>query len=862
MSEHSSRTGRDRGLTLPELLITVSMIGLISAAITAAVIVTLRSADTVEGRINLANDEQSLEYDMPTDLASASLVDTDPALTPCGAACPASVTLGGSNVMLLNWTTQRIGAGNTIVDVETNVSYYFLPTPDTSEYQLDRIACESIDGGAWTCAVRTVLRELPGPPGGGLFIPGDTVPRWVMQVSEPLSPDALTDDELADSTTRKDAHRVVVTINGNGGPSNRGGGTRQVSITAGGTTRGDLPVESSENAPSFFVLPGQCGGPITLIVDNSELLTQRWHHHHHHTPILGDVDNHPDEAWPGYKVKNDPPHDEPDRVPNVRAALREFVGSLAGTPTQVQIVTYNDEADVLDPTGNDSWTHYVDLSERGDVDALLAIIDGSITGTGGANYEDGWFRAFYEPTGVLQNTTPDLTVFLQAEFPTVDRLRQRSAPGQIIAGSPPLPEPGWPAYDINGDFVDGPGGIYYSNGADYSQVAFNRADWIADQVRGSTRIVGVGAGDGLLDWLGDPGARYDFEYQRGGRQYQMAEEEYQEAKYEKQDNKGKWKKSNKKDYDENNTTDDETDGWRIRWKKIKEKDYNKKNSTSDDTDGFRTAFGGWSWISAELYAANNTTADDSDGFRDAGFEWVTNDNDAMIWLPTTDERTDGGYRYDKVYSPTGEFADTPQSSFVMTRNLLSRLVTGSDFAVEGDWDQASKTYTNGDVAEIYVPERHWPWHDHDDDWDRVPVAMHTIAMSECGGTVTVSARDAANARPDQRFVFQTVELADENDVPLDVEPTILATDPQYPARAFEFDPPAGEDQWATIYPGNLSNLTDYSPAATPWSCWSGLTALGADDMETVTITDEAWVGVKVRFSADEAVSCQLNVVSS
>ena len=879
MSDHRSHRrnpSSDAGLTLPELLIVVSVIGIILTVVGSVVVVSLRSAGDVEGKINLAADEQSLQYDMPTDLASAAIVDTDPSLTPCGAACPADVVLGGSNVMLLSWSSERWVDGSAI-EADTNVSYYFRPTPDTDEYQIDRIECTSTEGGAWSCTSRVVLASLPGPPGGGKFIPGDTEPRWVMQVSEPLSPDAIADDDFADSTTRKDAQRVVVTINGRGGADGLGGGSRQVSITAGGVLRGELEVNATDNAPTFYELPGDCGGPITLIVDNSELLTKRWHHHHHHNPTIDHGDA--KEAFPGYKLKDDPPHDEPDRVANVRRGLREFIDALAGTPSQLQIVTFSDESHVLDPTGGNGWTHYVDLTDRDEVDALLDLIDDptTITASGGANYEDGWFRAFYDPTGTLQEDIPDLTVFVQAEFPTVDRLRSRATPGVIIEGSPALPPPGWPTYNPEGEFDEN--GTYFSNGTDYSQIAFDRADWIADQVRARTRIVGVGAGDGLLDWLGDPGAPYDYQYERGARQYQMADQEYQEAKYEKLDKKGKWKKSSQSEYEDNNG--DENPNFRIRWKSIKKKDYDKKNDASlDDSDpeadGYRFAYtDDWEWISEELYQANNDADfDDSDpeadGFRDAGREWVNRDSDAMEWYPTETESTAGGYRYHKVYTPDGQYADPPSWSWVMTRTLLSRLVTGGDQAVEGTWDGASAqganasengAYTNGDVAEIYVPERHWPFHDHDDDWDRVPFAMRTIAMSECGGSVTMSATLPGDVRPDAYFVFQATEFTDNDGNSLETEPVYVATDPIYPARAIEFDPPTDDHHWVTIFPSEKDYLiTQYDVAATPWTCWGGIDELGPDAMETVP--GESWPGVRVRIANDVAVSCQLNLVET
>ena len=88
MSDPRRAASRDRGFTVPELVITIALLGIIVSVIASAIVVTLRNADDVEGRTNLADDEQSLLYDMPTDLASASVVDTNPSLTACGTNCP------------------------------------------------------------------------------------------------------------------------------------------------------------------------------------------------------------------------------------------------------------------------------------------------------------------------------------------------------------------------------------------------------------------------------------------------------------------------------------------------------------------------------------------------------------------------------------------------------------------------------------------------------------------------------------------------------------------------------------------------------------------------------------------------------
>ena len=196
---------------------TVSVLGLIVAVIAATITVTFRQQASTTGRTNVARSEQNIGFYMPNDLASASEVDTDPAVTPCGVTCPPDVDLSGSNALLLTWTTtQPNGSGTDTIDVVHNVSYHYLETDVPGEYVVNRIECESVDGAPFTCSTAAVLHDLVGPPGGAQFFPGSTVPAWVLQVSEPLAPDAVNETQVADASSRKDANRVVVTINGGG----------------------------------------------------------------------------------------------------------------------------------------------------------------------------------------------------------------------------------------------------------------------------------------------------------------------------------------------------------------------------------------------------------------------------------------------------------------------------------------------------------------------------------------------------------------------------------------------------------------------------------------------------------------------
>ena len=107
-------------MTLPELLIAITVMGLIITVLSTAVIVTIKQEANTSGRLDVARAEQSIGLWMPADLASAQTVSTDPWASPCGATtCGGTDLSTGSNVVMLTWE---------IAGVTTNVSYHFRPS--------------------------------------------------------------------------------------------------------------------------------------------------------------------------------------------------------------------------------------------------------------------------------------------------------------------------------------------------------------------------------------------------------------------------------------------------------------------------------------------------------------------------------------------------------------------------------------------------------------------------------------------------------------------------------------------------------------------------------------------------------------
>lgn len=471
-----SQECRDRGMTLPEVLVSIVVMGLIVSVLSSAVIVTLRQQSSTEGRLNVARSEQSVSMWIPADLASAHEVHTEPDMSPCGApVCPGGIDLThGSNVVMMTWYVDTNSNGEGVM---TNVGYHFAPSADGVTYELSRVECtrpytknaagEHVLQGSWTCTSMVVLHDLDGPPNDEFgnpvpFIPGVTSPTWVIRVTEPLAPDAVAgpsdDGPTADPSQWKDANRVIVTIDGGGSAAGAGGGRNQISITAGGTTRQEINSRSMLGSPSFVAAKSRCGGPIALVIDES-----------------GSIGS---------------------NITKVQTAVREFVQALRGTPVQIQIVTFTEYSRVLGAPGE--WHKYFDMTDPAQADALYnASADIQLRGAGGSgytNWEEGLYRVAYNPDGTLSTSDlPQTLVFFTDGIPNRDRNVNKTAPWNA-------PDP--QGYPTSSSAIWGqlnrsawPSSSTYNYSSDFHQVAFNRAEWIATVLRGKTKLIGVGVGD-------------------------------------------------------------------------------------------------------------------------------------------------------------------------------------------------------------------------------------------------------------------------------------------------------------------------------------------------------------------------------
>lgn len=416
-------------MTLIEVLISVAIVALLATVIAAAITVVLRQAPMTTARVDLARWEQNLGTWLPADLTSADWPAPDdpdgsvdaPNYEPCSDID--SICDFGDNVAHLSWNE-----GGSV-----DVSYRYGPVAGGS-YEFRRVACRN--GG---CSSITLVRDMPPPSADGETPITVTFPPDVLSI-------APNGSEIINSGGR----RVTVRVDNAAGTG--------VLTFAGGVERVDLPPAAIQ-PPEFLQARSGCGGPVTLIVDESGSLSG----------AIGDV----------------------------RAGVTSFVEAFAGTPTQLQVVAFDADARVLDDDPADAapepWSHWFDLSDQATVDLLLGpsspILD--IASGGGTNWEDALYRAFHTESGqtydaVANPAMPpsELVVFFTDGVPTSDR--DTAGGGQTGAESPEVSS-------VPNRF-DAPG-RRRSGISQFSPRAWYRAQWHLLQT--STDVIGVGVGPGF-----------------------------------------------------------------------------------------------------------------------------------------------------------------------------------------------------------------------------------------------------------------------------------------------------------------------------------------------------------------------------
>jgi hypothetical protein len=452
---------RDAGMTLPELLVSITLTGVLMTTLAMATNVMLSNKANTLGRANNSRSEQNVGLFMPTDLASSESESTDPAAQPCGPdsgpdhimgtaddipapPCPLGALTGGSNALLLTWTSSVVVAGNPVVTT-TKVSYRVILVG--TEYQLIRVKCDAVGASAPTCTTQIVLHNLTPPPVGVTFIPGVTKPDWIITVSKATAADdtsgpGVTSPPVDPGLKNKNGQRVIVTVNGGGGGSSTSGGQSQIFLSAGGTNRdSNLSVEDLSGAPTFTAARSRCGGNIGMVVDTSNSITNT-------------------------------------QMASIKAGIRSFLDEFGGTPVKLQIVTFASTGVILGSSaGEPKW---YDMLVDTDVQALKNLIGdpansaSGIHQNGGTNWEDGFLRMLRNVDGTIPAQLPSKVIFFTDGVPTFSRLEHTSSTAPV---------------------TDNPldAGLSASSGSSYSQEAWNRAERVVRD-RGKVDVIGVMVG--------------------------------------------------------------------------------------------------------------------------------------------------------------------------------------------------------------------------------------------------------------------------------------------------------------------------------------------------------------------------------
>jgi prepilin-type N-terminal cleavage/methylation domain-containing protein len=187
------------------------------------------------------------------------------------------------------------------------------------------------------------------------------------------------------------------------------------------------------------------------------------------------------------------------------------------------------------------------------------------------------------------------------------------------------------------------------------------------------------------------------------------------------------------------------------------------------------------------------------------------------------------------------------STTTENRTILARLISNSDTGVPAIEENGK--YVNTETANMYTLP----------DWAMFGTAMQAIALSECGGTLTV--QTVANGKPvDDQFQYQTTSVVDSLGQPVPNSSTVVTTSTQFPSGTFDLSIVRGDYVDVTLQPINLSSLSGFVPEATPaWKCSAKRATLPTTEAE---IVGSSWKRVTVRVPADAAVSCQLRVAEA
>jgi prepilin-type N-terminal cleavage/methylation domain-containing protein len=155
--KRSRDNGKDRGFTLPELLICVVVIGTIATVLVGVTAVVLRSTPSAEARAQDARSMMGLVTWLPQDVDSTPPTGFD---TAPGTSSGCNIS-PGANLLRMQWTEKTSATTNTFV-----ANYRHVPTA-VGLSRIQRVTCSGTGSGPYANGVAlNVTSDLPALPSG------------------------------------------------------------------------------------------------------------------------------------------------------------------------------------------------------------------------------------------------------------------------------------------------------------------------------------------------------------------------------------------------------------------------------------------------------------------------------------------------------------------------------------------------------------------------------------------------------------------------------------------------------------------------------------------------------------------------
>jgi len=222
-------------MTLVELLITVTILGIIMTSLSAAVTVILRTERPIKDHLSESKDITFLQAWIPNDLASATSRNIDPLHQPTN-----TKKLPGTNVLTLN--RADISASGTTTNYV--VSYRYVQVND--EWQLQRYEIRNMGLTTQVVTQVGVAHQLAAPPS-----------TW----NPTQSPTHAITVTSRNQVVLRPIGEDVQVIFGSGEEFTTGG--------AGLSSQDQLPTDYTGGIIDPSAPPTRCGGTVTVVLDTS-----------------------------------------------------------------------------------------------------------------------------------------------------------------------------------------------------------------------------------------------------------------------------------------------------------------------------------------------------------------------------------------------------------------------------------------------------------------------------------------------------------------------------------------------------------------------------------------------------------------